>query len=119
MDAREKWAQDAEPYLHELAGCAIGYQGQELVDALYKLRAHLRTTPEGFALVPVPEWVPVGERLPVVPEGSDYVCIWCWKEGALRTPWVSRWYGGFSANAEYFTHWQYHIANTPAPPEDL
>ena len=63
--------------------------------------------------------VKVADGLPVVPEGSDYVCIWCWKEGALRTPWVSRWYGGFSANAEYFTHWQYHIANTPAPPEDL
>lgn len=65
------------------------------------------------------KWVKVADGLPVVPEGSDYVCIWCWKEGALRTPWVSRWYGGFSANAEYFTHWQYHIANTPAPPEDL
>ena len=63
------------------------------------------------------KWVKVADGLPVVPEGSDYVCIWCWKEGALRTPWVSRWYGGFSANAEYFTHWQYHIANTPAPPE--
>lgn len=47
MDAREKWMKQAISFAQELSD--RGYRNE----AGRNLEAHLRTTPEGFALVPV------------------------------------------------------------------
>ena len=78
-----------------------------------ELFAHLRTTPEGFALVPVPEWVPVGERLPVVPEGESMINVWyAYKDFVGACP-ISR--DGAWSLPSHATHWQHNYE--PAPPK--
>ena len=68
MDAREKWNETAKKIATEYAMRFGGYvkypsgTGFDLCEEkLNELDAHLRTTPEGFALVPVPEWVKYNE----------------------------------------------------------
>lgn len=68
MDAREKWVKAAEELADQMSfsdSCSLLYSGTkgvnyevEFMTKRAELFAHLRTTPEGFALVPVPEWVP-------------------------------------------------------------
>ena len=74
MDAREKWMTQ----LAELCFAFYDtYQSglSERAAALDAIQAHARTTPEGFALVPVPEWVPFDEFTSYpAPESSG----WFW-----------------------------------------
>lgn len=68
MDAREKWIEAAEKLAEQMVlldSCSAMSVGngdnkyeEEFIDKRAQLFAHLRTTPEGFALVPVE---PVGE----------------------------------------------------------
>ena len=77
MDAREKWMKQAM----QLATIFL-FEGRRNDDATPMLKqagdnlqAHLRTTPEGFALVPVTEWVPFDENSSYpAPESSG----WFW-----------------------------------------
>jgi len=126
MDAREKWLKQAM----QLASIFL-FEGRRNDDATPMLKqagdnlqAHLRTTPEGFALVPVPEWVRFSERLPVVKAGELYSPIWITRQ--LEVPDESlqevlsdyfyprdiEWW-----NTTYkhgFTHWSYRYVE-PAP----
>ena len=86
-------------------------QAQE--DAYVAVCNELRTTPEGFALVPVPEWVPVGERLPVVPEVESMINVWyAYKDFVGACP-ISR--DGAWSLPSHATHWQHNYE--PAPPK--
>ena len=86
-------------------------QAQE--DAYVAVCNELRTTPEGFALVPVPEWVPVGERLPVVPEVESMINVWyAYKDFVGSCP-ISR--DGAWSLPSHATHWQHNYE--PAPPK--
>ena len=62
-----------------------------------------------------PEWIPVGERLPVVPEGMSNVDILvCDAGGETVTPlryWVD------DGSIHLWTHWRY-AEPTPQPPKD-
>lgn len=110
MDAREKWMTQ----LAELCFAFYDtYQSglSERAAALDAIQAHARTTPEGFALVPVPEWVPVGERLPVVPDGAESVAIWEWEE-CCSAPWVRE----FTKNSRITSDYWMYVA-IPAPPK--
>lgn len=106
MDAREKWQRRA----YELALVAGNYATQHYTHD--NLKAHLRTTPEGFALVPVPEWVLVGEQWPE--DGTPV--FWCFKDGryVLDGTFFSR-----SADIyhEFFSHWMIRKHDKPAPPK--
>ena len=63
MDAREKWVKAAETLADQMSfsdSCSLLYSGAkgvnyeaEFMTKRAELFAHLRTTPEGFALVPV------------------------------------------------------------------
>jgi len=62
------------------------------------------------------EWVPVAERLPVVPEGQRDVCIWVYG-GQFKSPSWVYWHLGVSEQlTRHFTHWMYRQDDTPAPP---
>ena len=85
MDAREKWIEAAEKLAEQMVlldSCSAMSVGngdnkyeEEFIDKRAQLFAHLRTTPEGFALVPVPEWVPFDEFTSYpAPESSG----WFW-----------------------------------------
>ncbi len=85
MDAREKWVKAAEELADQMSfsdSCSLLYSGTkgvnyevEFMTKRAELFAHLRTTPEGFALVPVPEWVPFDEFTSYpAPESSG----WFW-----------------------------------------
>ena len=85
MDAREKWVKAAEELADQMSfsdSCSLLYSGTkgvnyevEFMTKRAQLFAHLRTTPEGFALVPVPEWVPFDEFTSYpAPESSG----WFW-----------------------------------------
>lgn len=112
MDAREKWMTQ----LAELCFAFYDtYQSglSERAAALDAIQAHARTTPEGFALVPAPEWVPVGERLPVVPEGESMINVWyAYKDFVGACP-ISR--DGAWSLPSHATHWQHNYE--PAPPK--
>ena len=112
MDAREKW-------MTQLAELCFAFYDtyksglSEHTAALDAIQAHARTTPEGFALVPVPEWVPVGERLPVVPEGESMINVWyAYKDFVGSCP-ISR--DGAWSLPSHATHWQHNYE--PAPPK--
>ena len=87
MDAREKWLErgdallveaiNSQYHLGQMSGgnCVTMQQAIPSELAFDAIRAHLRTTPEGFALVPVPEWVPFDEFTSYpAPESSG----WFW-----------------------------------------
>ena len=123
MDAREKWVKAAEELADQMSfsdSCSLLYSGTkgvnyevEFMTKRAQLFAHLRTTPEGFALVPVPEWVPVGERLPVVPEGESMINVWyAYKDFVGSCP-ISR--DGAWSLPSHATHWQHNYE--PAPPK--
>ena len=123
MDAREKWVKAAEELADQMSfsdSCSLLYSGTkgvnyevEFMTKRAELFAHLRTTPEGFALVPVPEWVPVGERLPVVPEGESMINVWyAYKDFVGACP-ISR--DGAWSLPSHATHWQHNYE--PAPPK--
>ena len=123
MDAREKWVKAAETLADQMSfsdSCSLLYSGAkgvnyeaEFMTKRAELFAHLRTTPEGFALVPVPEWVPVGERLPVVPEGESMINVWyAYKDFVGACP-ISR--DGAWSLPSHATHWQHNYE--PAPPK--
>lgn len=123
MDAREKWVKAAETLADQMSfsdSCSLLYSGAkgvnyeaEFMTKRAELFAHLRTTPEGFALVPVPEWVPVGERLPVVPEGESMINVWyAYKDFVGSCP-ISR--DGAWSLPSHATHWQHNYE--PAPPK--
>ena len=85
MDAREKWVKAAEELADQMSfsdSCSLLYSGTkgvnyevEFMTKRAELFAHLRTTPEGFALVPVPEWVPFDEFTSYPAPGSSG---WFW-----------------------------------------
>mgnify|MGYP006337447483 FL=1 len=123
MDAREKWVKAAETLADQMSfsdSCSLLYSGTkgvnyevEFMTKRAELFAHLRTTPEGFALVPVPEWVPVGERLPVVPEVESMINVWyAYKDFVGACP-ISR--DGAWSLPSHATHWQHNYE--PAPPK--
>ena len=125
MDAREKWLErgdallveaiNAQYHLGQISGgsCVTMQQAIPSELAFDAIRAYLRTTPEGFALVPVPEWVPVGERLPVVPEGESMINVWyAYKDFVGACP-ISR--DGAWSLPSHATHWQHNYE--PAPPK--
>ena len=123
MDAREKWVKAAEELADQMSfsdSCSLLYSGTkgvnyevEFMTKRAELFAHLRTTPEGFALVPVPEWVPVGERLPVVPEVESMINVWyAYKDFVGSCP-ISR--DGAWSLPSHATHWQHNYE--PAPPK--
>ena len=123
MDAREKWVKAAETLADQMSfsdSCSLLYSGAkgvnyeaEFMTKRAELFAHLRTTPEGFALVPVPEWVPVGERLPVVPEVESMINVWyAYKDFVGSCP-ISR--DGAWSLPSHATHWQHNYE--PAPPK--
>mgnify|MGYP003467306328 FL=1 len=133
MDAREKWVKAAEELADQMSfsdSCSLLYSGTkgvnyevEFMTKRAELFAHLRTTPEGFALVPVPEWVPVGERLPVVPNGEDYAEVWVVVRGEVREDAFGQQISedgmslecGSGFCSDGVTHWKYKY--TPAPPK--
>ena len=129
MDAREKWVKAAEELADQMSfsdSCSLLYSGTkgvnyevEFMTKRAELFAHLRTTPEGFALVPVPEWVPVGERLPVVPEGERSCPIWVAStQDVLQDrfhPCDAEWW---KSTKHHYTHWSYrYIEPTPKLPK--
>ena len=136
MDAREKWLErgdallveaiNSQYHLGQMSGgnCVTMQQAIPSELAFDAIRAHLRTTPEGFALVPVPEWVPVGERLPVVPNGEDYAEVWVVVRGEVREDAFGQQISedgmslecGSGFCSDGVTHWKYKY--TPAPPEE-
>ena len=79
MNAREKWHKESMRLAGEFAktvgNACFGLFVDESKPALNRLEAHLRTTPEGFALVPVPEWVPFDEFTSYPAPGSSG---WFW-----------------------------------------
>lgn len=115
-DAREAWQQRAADWVAfvlsaHVTALASGDRS-ELDEELNNLQKHLRTTPEGYALVPVPEWVPVGEQWPE--DGTPV--FWCFKDGryVLDGTFFSR-----SADIyhEFFSHWMIRKHDKPAPPK--
>ena len=129
MDAREKWVKAAEELADQMSfsdSCSLLYSGTkgvnyevEFMTKRAQLFAHLRTTPEGFALVPAPEWVPVGERLPVVPEGERSCPIWVAStQDVLQDrfhPCDAEWW---KSTKHHYTHWSYrYIEPTPKLPK--
>ena len=126
MDAREKWIEAAEKLAEQMVlldSCSAMSVGngdnkyeEEFIDKRAQLFAHLRTTPEGFALVPVPEWVKVADGLPVVPEGES-VLIWITDGVDVWENTYENWHPSVSRICSA-THWQYKQDDTPAPPEE-
>ena len=131
MDAREKWLErgdallveaiNSQYHLGQISGgsCVTMQQAIPSELAFDAIRAYLRTTPEGFALVPVPEWVPVGERLPVVPEGERSCPIWVAStQDVLQDrfhPCDAEWW---KSTKHHYTHWSYrYIEPTPKLPK--
>jgi|DEB19_MinimDraft_2_1074335.scaffolds.fasta_scaffold05050_4 hypothetical protein len=78
-DAREAWQQRAADWVAfvlsaHVTALASGDRS-ELDEELNNLQKHLRTTPEGYALVPVPEWMPFDDLVSYpAPESSG----WFW-----------------------------------------
>ena len=132
MDAREKWKNGVliavknygKACAHNAQSPATFELEQAQEDAYVAVCNELRTTPEGFALVPVPEWVPVGERLPVVPNGEDYAEVWVVVRGEVREDAFGQQISedgmslecGSGFCSDGVTHWKYKY--TPAPPEE-
>ena len=136
MDAREKWLErgdallveaiNSQYHLGQMSGgnCVTMQQAIPSELAFDAIRAHLRTTPEGFALVPVPEWVKFGERLPVVKAGETHSPIWITRQlevpdeslqevlGDYFYPRDIEWWNSFYKHG--FTHWSYRYVE-PAP----
>ena len=121
MDAREKWKNGVliavknygKACAHNAQSPATFELEQAQEDAYVAVCNELRTTPEGFALVPVPEWVPVGERLPVVPEVESMINVWyAYKDFVGACP-ISR--DGAWSLPSHATHWQHNYE--PAPPK--
>ena len=83
MDAREKWLErgdallveaiNSQYHLGQISGgnCVTMQQAIPSELAFDAIRAHLRTTPEGFALVPVERLRQLEDFVPVVSEYID------------------------------------------------
>ena len=75
MDAREKWHKESMRLVGEFAktvgNACFGLFVDESKPALDRLEAHLRTTPEGFALVPVERLEQLEKFVPTVSEYID------------------------------------------------
>ena len=81
--------------------------------AAAKERSKWHKIADGLPVVPVPEWVPVGERLPVVPEGESMINVWyAYKDFVGACP-ISR--DGAWSLPSHATHWQHNYE--PAPPK--
>mgnify|MGYP007070722423 CR=1 FL=1 len=61
------------------------------------------------------EWVPVAERLPVVPEGKFSVRIWAFRADKGKV-FRANWWQHHGYQKINFTHWMYRQDDTPAPP---
>ena len=109
---KELWVDKTLVLANEMVAASL-LKAVDVMTAREQLKRHLRTTPEGFALVPVPEWVPVGERLPVVPEGESMINVWyAYKDFVGACP-ISR--DGAWSLPSHATHWQHNYE--PAPPK--
>lgn len=109
---KELWVDKTLVLANEMVAASL-LKAVDVMTAREQLKRHLRTTPEGFALVPVPEWVKVADGLPVVPEGESMINVWyAYKDFVGACP-ISR--DGAWSLPSHATHWQHNYE--PAPPK--
>ena len=71
---KELWVDKTLVLANEMVAASL-LKAVDVMTAREQLKRHLRTTPEGFALVPVPEWVPFDEFTSYPAPGSSG---WFW-----------------------------------------